>query len=677
MKRIKYWHIIAAALCLLAVIAFPFVLRYLGVNLKSGAPVEPQVDSNGIAWLPSASIYDLSVDRNFSSIFLSNHDNKVFLLDRDRRPRWEKTFDAAPLQAKISSCGSFLAVGTEAGTLFFTSTDFKKQWEKDLGASVNQLAISSNGQWLAAGSGQPEAARHTLTLLNQEGEVQWEAEVAPLRQVYITGEDPEQGRIVAEHFDGETAVISVWSLQGKQLWGQSGTELLGISRGSGRLAAGRQNNLQVYSLAGDLLWEETVPFAIKAVAFNPQNFNVLIFGDSEGAQENFYYYSLDGKLLWRQRIADGSLFSFTPDGGKIVTSSWRHYKEDYTQLVVLEESGRELNRWEAAMRVERLILTGNERYILLVGEDGYLDVIDLKQSQEAERATQPAPIYRPVIEKNNQADTMVTLYFSDAQGNPVPVSRSIKQSDNLLQSTLEELVKGPARDSCLYRALPKEARINISLEEETGLLKIDLSPELVQVAGAAQSTLIIDSLLMTFSSVPGVRQIVFTSEGKELQVFGDGLLLEQPYSAYEWEQPVFIPVQSGERYYLVPRNFKDLTGGREQEADLQEILSGVIREVRQLDFIPDDLRIIGAWVSGDEVKIDLNSSARELFPEGGSESRRLQTAMILDALSLTAFENSKAGKVTVLVEGKHWSPPEGYTPLSRTIHSSYVINPEN
>ena len=80
---------------------------------------------------------------------------------------------------------------------------------------------------------------------------------------------------------------------------------------------------------------------------------------------------------------------------------------------------------------------------------------------------------------------------------------------------------------------------------------------------------------MTFSSVLSAPDR-FTSEGKELQVFGDGLLLEQPYSAYEWEQPVLYPFNR-EQYHLVPRNFKDLTGGREQEQTCTGILSGVIR----------------------------------------------------------------------------------------------------
>ena len=44
--------------------------------------------------------------------------------------------------------------------------------------------------------------------------------------------------------------------------------------------------------------------------------------------------------------------------------------------------------------------------------------------------------------------------------------------------------------------------------------------------------------------------------------------------------------------------------------------------------------------------------------------------MILDALSLTAFENSKAGKVTVLVEGSIGPRQEGYTPVP---HNSLFI----
>ncbi|NLA47181.1 MAG: hypothetical protein GX866_06550, partial [Firmicutes bacterium] len=65
-----------------------------------------------------------------------------------------------------------------------------------------------------------------------------------------------------------------------------------------------------------------------------------------------------------------------------------------------------------------------------------------------------------------------------------------------------------------------------------------------------------------------------------------------------------------------------------------------------------------------------------LFPEGGDVIEQLQAAMILDALFLTAVNNSDSRYVEIYVEGERWSPPEGYPSLSRQIYKPYHINPE-
>jgi len=65
-----------------------------------------------------------------------------------------------------------------------------------------------------------------------------------------------------------------------------------------------------------------------------------------------------------------------------------------------------------------------------------------------------------------------------------------------------------------------------------------------------------------------------------------------------------------------------------------------------------------------------------LFPEDGNTEDQLQAAMILDALFLTALENSGCTGVEVYIEGESWSPPPDYPALNRAFYQSYYINPE-
>ena len=252
--------------------------------------------------------------------------------------------------------------------------------------------------------------------------------------------------------------------------------LAALSRFSNRLAALRGNELLVYDYQGELVWETQAPFPIARVLFNPINSNVLLYCNSDGSSENLYYYTADGELLWKNRIADGSLYSFTADGRHIITSSWRHYKEDYSQMVLLDESGNEINRWEVAMRVEYMTVTGNRRYIVLAGEDGYIDILDLREfiTNEEDTISLQGTFYNPVIWESTTGTNLVTIYFIGEQELLVPVSRTVSVTENRVRAAVEELIRGPARDSNLYRSFPKDALVNSLFNEEKGRLTIEL-----------------------------------------------------------------------------------------------------------------------------------------------------------------------------------------------------------
>jgi spore germination protein GerM len=679
MKRIQpYYFLIALAALFLIGGLFLFMMRHFPSTLQKGAPVEPKIllHDNSLYefWFANADLYDLSVDRNVTGILFSSSAKKVSLLDRERRLRWEKNFHTEPLQAKISACGNYLAVGTAGGNLFFMSTNQQLWWEKELGDPVYQLTVSANGKWVAAGQGRQDSPEHRLDLYDQNGVLKSSIETGPLLKVFLVGEQPDQGRIFFSWLKGDTVITAAASLEGELLWSQEDAALAAISRTGNRLAAVQGRKLVIFNHLGQFLWEETLPFKITALTFNPQNHSILVYGDGEGGFANFYSFNDAGDLLWQKRIADGSLFAFTADGRRIITSSWRHYKDDFSRMVLYDENGDELNRWEVAIRVEYLVVAGNRRFVVLGGEDGYIDLIDLEaQPGRAENTAPAPPFYSPVVVKPADDQSWVTLYFYETSY-LVPVARSISQTENRIRAAIDELIRGPARDSALYRTIPdKEMQIEVRFNQETGQLTLELPPELAQVAGAAQSISILDSLRLTMAQFAEIREIFLTVAHKPIEIFGDGLSLEQPLLPYRWRQPVFIPVRLGERYYLVPREAREL---EIEQRDLDGLLQAVVRKCRALYFIPGDLRLLGVQIAAGSVKINVNSSLKMLFPEKGGEEEKLQAALLLEALFLTAFENSSFGNLEILVEGESWIPPQGYPSLSRVFHRPYYLNPE-
>ncbi len=669
-----YWLILLAVIFLAGGITL-LGFRLFGFPLKSGTPVEPLVHSgeNGMIdfWLAGADFIDLSADRNMTGILFSTSNNKVSLLDRKKRLLWEKSFSSEPLQAKLSSSGGYLAIGTKGGQLFFMSANQQMWWEKDGDTPINHVAISATGKWIAVSRGNPENEEHLLELYDQEGNLQWSMATGPLRQLFLSGEHIDQARIFycSQRAD-ETLLTAAVTLDGETEWEHEGENLVALSRSGNRIAVIREDRIVICNYLGDPLWSRILPFPLETALFNPLNYNILLYGKVDSSAKNLYYYSAEGALLWEERVPDGSLFAFTPDGRHLVTSSWKHYKEDFSEMILFNEEGNELQRWDVAMRVEHLLVTGNRRYIVVGGEDGFIEVIDLDEQlvKGENRAPSACPIYSPYTTGSN----LVTLYFSDGE-HLVPVTRQFSQTDSRIRAALEELIRGPARDSFLYRTFPKEAVIEPRFNEDTGQLYLELSPEVAAMAGSAQSITALNSLRLTLSGFPEIKEIYLTRDGEPLQYFGDGLVLEQPLLQYRWKDPLFVPYRTGERYYLIPREAKDM---EIEQRDLEGLLRAVLRSSRSFYFVPSDLNLLGVTVEAGVVKINLNDALLPLFPEAGGKEEQLHAALLLDALFLTALENSSATRIEILVEGESWTPPEGYPSFIRTFSEPYFLNPE-
>ncbi|MBW6462981.1 MAG: GerMN domain-containing protein [Bacillota bacterium] len=680
MKRMQpYYYIVALAGLFLLAGLILFSLQLFPTAESTGITVDPQTDGQGEAlydlWFTATGIYDFGVDHALSLILYSADNNTVNLLDRDRKLLWEKVFATSPKQAKISACGGYAVIGTDGGRIYFTSTDQQTSWN-DEGDPVDLLAMSPSATWIAAARTYPGQEYHHIDFFSQAGRLNWQIETGAIQNLYLSSEYLEQAHVYFTSIEEELPVIKAINLEGEEMWSYENQSLVAVSRHGSRLAAVQENRIIVYDSLGYALWSTALPFEVKNVMFNPQNYNrILVYGSREGAGENLYYFDLAEDLLWMKRIADGSLFSFTADGQNIITSSWRHFKEDFTQMILLDRDGNEINSWEVAMRVEHLLVTGHPNLIVVGGEDGYIDLIDLQPllSSVNGNGIPEVPLYSPVITGLQTDQTRITLYFADDNANLIPVSRLISLDDNPLRAALEELIRGPARGSSLYRTIPdKDVSIEVDFDNIKGLLYLDLSQELLNFNGSIQSEAALNSLIKTVSDFKNVKEIYLTVNRVPADSFGS-LDIELPLEPQHIQKPVYVPVASGSRYYLDIREGAAEDPG---EVPIENLLEQVLRTSRSMNFVPSDLALIDIKVSSEQVQINLNDSFMELFPEVAGETEKLQAALILDALFLTAFENGRRQRAEIIVEGEYWTPPEGYPPLNRFYRQPFFINPE-
>ncbi len=679
MKNVQpFYYIIALAGMFMLAAAYLLVMQLMPAPEQTGVTVEPQAPDEGGAiydlWFSSAEIYDLSVDHNLTGILFSTEEKMVSLLDQERKLRWDKSFSTAPRQAKLSSCGNYAVTGTEGGLLHFTATDQEFYWESE-GFPIEHVAIGPNANWVAA-TRVDEEENHYIEFYDRGGELNWVLESGPVKNLYLSSEYLEQASIFYTHMQEEQPVFTAVNIEGEELWSYEGKNVAAVSRHGSRVAAADGKSLIIYDAQGQALWENELPFEPQTVMFNPQNYNrLLVYGNQEGADENLFYYDLTDDLLWSKRVADGSLFSFTADGQYIVSSSWRHYREDYTQMKILNRQGEEINNWEVAMRVEKLVKSGHPHLVVVGGEDGYIDLVNLEPLlAETENDVAVVPIYNPVSTEQGTGEIKVPLYFIDENSNLVPVTRSLNDTDNPIQAAVEELIRGPARGSALYRTIPqKDVAIEVEFLEEDGRLNLELPSELAELSGFTQSTTALDSLVLTVSSFSEVEEITLTVDEEPLEVFGADLTLDQPLSPYQWDKPVYIPVMSGNRYYL---KMQEATTENDEEADLQHVVEQSLHACRVLPFVPSNLDLIDLRISREKIQINLTESFKRIFSEKVGEQEVLQAELLLDALFMTVFENSRAQRVEILVDGDEWEPPAGYPSLGRFHHRPYFINPE-
>ncbi|MGM0651634.1 MAG: GerMN domain-containing protein [Bacillota bacterium] len=681
MKRFEpyYYIVIIAGIFVFGGLVL-FSLQLLPSEDRAAVAVDPQASEEGEDlydfWFSSVEIYDISVDHNMDSIIFSADNNTVSLLDRERKLKWDKTFDTVPNQAKISSGGNFAAVGTEGGLLYYTSIDQVFEWT-DEGYPVKLVSVSPNASWIAAARDVPDQDQYQLDFYNHEGDLKWSLETKPIKNLYLTSEYLEQANIYfTTEEDGQTAVHAV-NFEGKELWSYEDETLAAVSKHGSRLAAYQGETVTVYDSLGYPMWSTSLPFEPVRIVFNPQNYNrLLIYGGQEGSGENLFYYDLADGLLWMSRIADGSLFSFTADGQYIVTSSWRQYKEDYTKMTLLNRDGIELNSWEVAMRVEHLLMSGHPHLAAVCGENGYIDMVNLEPLfiEENNNDQREVKYYNPVAVGKRADESKIVLYFIDENNNLIPVTRTVNETEDMINTALQELIRGPARDSDLYRTVPdKGITVEAELNQENNTLNIDFSTDLKDINGVNQAEAFYDSLIMTVSQFLEEENILLTSGGEVIEYIGDEFKLEQPLQPVKLEKPIYEPVTTGSRYYLV---VNEGAGEDDAESDLSDLIERTLHACRSLPFFPTNVDLKGLNQSSDQVQINLNNAMKSIFPEDPTEKEYSQAMLVLDALFTTVFKNSSTQRIEILIDGEPWTTPVGYPSISRFYRQPAFVNPE-
>ncbi|MEW5920452.1 MAG: GerMN domain-containing protein [Bacillota bacterium] len=118
------------------------------------------------------------------------------------------------------------------------------------------------------------------------------------------------------------------------------------------------------------------------------------------------------------------------------------------------------------------------------------------------------------------AAQQLRLYFCTLLGENsifyVPITRVVAEKGELVQTAVDELLKGPRPGSNLFSDLPPGTKLhNFSLQG--GILLVDFSRELLQYQGGRSGEEnIINQLVLTLTALPGVERVQILVEGEKL-----------------------------------------------------------------------------------------------------------------------------------------------------------------
>lgn len=294
-------------------------------------------------------------------------------------------------------------------------------------------------------------------------------------------------------------------------------------------------------------------------------------------------------------------------------------------------------------------------------------------------------VYEPSRWTKADTETMVTVYFRDADAMYlVPVSRSVPKTLAVVKSSLQELFKGPARDSGLYPSAPDMdvARLNLKTD---GYLAVDLPEETVAAStgmGSAGSAVAMDAIIGTLSEFDAVKQVQFLSNGKVTPTIFHGVAADRPFAvaphrSENGEAILYMALYAGKRAYLVPERVNLGLGPNPAVPDaMRAALDALKKEVKRGDFqlyptVPTDVQFKSVSVKDRVASIDVNSKLLTV-----NATDKAKQCLMLDAIIFTATAFPQVGSVQITVDGKVVDQAIGHVNIGKPLTRPKWINPE-
>lgn len=266
-----------------------------------------------------------------------------------------------------------------------------------------------------------------------------------------------------------------------------------------------------------------------------------------------------------------------------------------------------------------------------------------------------------VVEDDEMRKTV--FYFKNKEGYLVPVMKKIPWDEGIAKSTLANMVdteelRESLNEMGLLPLIPAGTKINgISVNEETGLCKVDFSEDILNIESTEDEENLIKGIVYTLTEFTNIEEVQIMVDGKIIPQLKNGVAIAEPLgreninvigNLEEGRSKVIVYFKddSDDQYnYYIPVTVPTMAQTSNIYSALDALFQGPPAGSNLKTDVPMNISLDGLEIKEGTAFVDISSTDEANINDG-------ELTQLMKNIGLTLGEFKEIENVELLVDGK-------------------------
>ncbi len=268
------------------------------------------------------------------------------------------------------------------------------------------------------------------------------------------------------------------------------------------------------------------------------------------------------------------------------------------------------------------------------------------------------------LEAEEDGMRKTVLYFKNSENYLVPVMRRLPWEEGIAKATINNMIDSPElreslKETGLLPVIPAGTEIlGISINDETGLCKINFSENLLNSESEKEEESLIKGIVYTLTEFPAVEKVQMLVSGKEISntkhgnnisgtIARENINLIGNLDQGKSKVVVYYKGQTDNNYeYYVPMTVPTLAPIANVYSALDMLFEGPPEDLGFHSEIPDDIKLYGIEVKNGTAYVDIS------LDTSLEETSEVNISDIIKNIGLTLSEFEEIETVELLIDGE-------------------------